>query len=311
MANINFNVEGHQYTLPEDFKNLEHFTVQSSPKAYEVMWDINPHPYEAICSLLEANTRNVLLIDKNVYDLYLKDLNIDTSRVYFIEATESAKTMDSVMSVVGFLDERKFTKGETFIVVGGGIVQDIGAFVGACFKRGISWVYFPTTLLSMCDSCIGGKTGINHHHVKNQMALFSAPSQVMINLNFLKTLRDEDIKSGLGEILKLSITGGNACFAMYKDKVHQGKVSRLEDLKPLILGSLWVKKAVIEHDEFELNYRRCLNYGHTVGHAIEVLTDYKIPHGQAVALGIVVVNQLSVNRHRLSEATHLDIKIRI
>lgn len=308
MADIKFKVENQEYSLPENFADLDNFEIQSCPRSYKVIWDQNTKPYEAAHALIKEDPNNLLLIDKNVYELYFKNLNLNPSKVYLAEAIEEFKTMDGVMKVVDFLAKNNFTKGEKLIVVGGGIIEDVGAFVGACFKRGIDWIYFPTTLLSMCDSCIGGKTGINHNKAKNQMALFSAPSQVVINVNFLRTLNEKEIKSGLGEILKLLVTGGKQCFKLYEEKVFRGSVKRFEDFKSLILGSLWVKKAIVEYDEFELNHRRSLNYGHTIGHAIEVLTDYKIPHGQAVALGMVVVDKLSANRNRLSEVERGTIK---
>lgn len=309
MSSVKFKVEGYEYSLPQGFETIDNFEIQSSPRPYKVVWDNNLRPQKAAHDLVSENENNILLIDKNVYELYFKNLNLNPAKTYLAEATEDFKTMAGVMSVVDFLAQNNFTKGEKLVVVGGGIIEDVGAFVGACFKRGINWVYFPTTLLSMCDSCIGGKTGINHNMAKNQMALFSAPSQVVINVNFLKTLGQKEIKSGLGEILKLLVTGGKSCFEIYKQKVDRGGVvKKFEDFKPLILASLWVKKAIIEHDEFELSHRRSLNYGHTIGHAIEVLMNYQIPHGQAVALGMVVVDKISANRGRLAESERLAIK---
>ena len=140
------------------------------------------------------------------------------------------------------------------------------------------------------------------------MALFSTPRRVVIHQNFLKTLHAQEIKSGLGEILKLSMTGGKAFIDVYDALVKDGNVVSFKDFKPLILGALWVKKAIVEDDEFELNIRRSLNYGHTIGHAIEVLTEYAIPHGQAVALGMIVVDKLSANRGLFDEQKRLHIK---
>ena len=148
----------------------------------------------------------------------------------------------------------------------------------------------------MCDSCIGGKTGINHNKVKNQLALFSAPREVIVNIEFLKTLSDFDIKSGMGEILKLLVTGGKKAVDIYINNVTNGKVNSFDCYKTLILSSLSVKKAVVEEDEFEFYYRKSLNYGHTLGHAIETLSDYKIPHGQAVIIGMVIVNKLACEK---------------
>jgi 3-dehydroquinate synthase len=177
-------------------------------------------------------------------------------------------------------------------VVGGGITQDIGSFVGSIYKRGINWKFVPTTLLSQCDSCIGGKTGINYKKSKNQLALFSSPSEVIINTNFLHTLEPQEIKSGLGEIMKIFIIGGRPFIELYQQLVDGNEVKNFDDFKTLIVNGLHIKRAIVEKDEFELDVRRSLNYGHTVGHAIESLTKYEIPHGQAVAIGIKIVNDL-------------------
>ena len=192
-----------------------------------------------------------------------------------------------------FLNGLGVTKGEKLVVVGGGITQDIGAFVAASYKRGIDWVLLPTTLLSMCDSCIGGKTGINYNNVKNQLALFVSPTKVIINTSFIKTLQHRDVNSGMGEILKLCLLGGQHFVDLYNKLVIDGEVKSFEDYKELIVNCLYIKKTIIEEDEFEFDVRRSLNYGHTVGHAIETLTNYEIPHGQAVAVGMQIVNCLS------------------
>lgn len=298
---IDFFIENRTYTIPENFQELSRFTVKSSPRPYEVEIKNDNNIQQEIKIKLKENSKNLLLVDKNVYDLYLKDLNIDSSRIFIAEATEEFKTINGILDVISFLEKNDFTKSETLIVVGGGIIEDVGAFVGAVFKRGINWIYYPTTLLSMCDSCIGGKTGINHNNTKNQLALFSAPRKVIINIEFLKTLSEFDIKSGMGEILKLLITGGEELINLYEELVVNGKVNNQEDYKKLILASLFVKKAIIEDDEFEFYYRKSLNYGHTIGHAVEVLSNYKIPHGQAVIIGMVIVNKLAEQKGLLAE----------
>ena len=308
MNEIIFTVEDQSYTVPSNYANCSLFTVKSCPRSYDVVWDELDKPQNTIVQTFNENPKNILVIDRNVYDLYFKDENLDISRIYFIDAIEKNKTMQTVLDLVSFLEEKRFTKGEKLIAVGGGITEDIAAFVGAAYKRGIFWEFHPTTLLSMCDSCIGGKTGINYNKTKNQMALFSAPRRVVIHQNFLKTLHAQEIKSGLGEILKLSMTGGKAFIDVYDALVKDGNVVSFKDFKPLILGALWVKKAIVEDDEFELNIRRSLNYGHTIGHAIEVLTEYAIPHGQAVALGMIVVDKLSANRGLFDEQKRLHIK---
>lgn len=298
---INFLVENKIFKMPDNFHQTDEFTVNSIPRNYRVSITNNPNPIAEIQELLNENKGNLILIDENVYNLYFKALNVENTRLFIAKATEEFKTLDGFQEVIKFLEKNEFTKGEKLIVIGGGIIEDIGAFVGACYKRGINWVYFPTTLLSMCDSCIGGKTGINHNKVKNQLALFSAPSEVIINIAFLKTLSDFDIKSGMGEILKLLITGGKLPLEMYEATVTNGQIKDFKNYKDLILSSLAVKRAIVEEDEFELYHRKSLNYGHTVGHAIEVLSEYKIPHGQAVIMGMVTVNKLAFNRGILNK----------
>ena len=307
MNDILFTVEKNTYTIPADYAERTSFTVKSCPRPYDVVWDPAEKPQDTAARVFNENPKNILVVDRNVYDLYFKEKKLDTSRIYFIDASEENKTMQTVLDLASFLEKQRFTKGEKLIAVGG-ITEDITAFIGAAYKRGIYWEFFPTTLLSMCDSCIGGKTGINYNKAKNQMALFSAPRRVVINQNFLKTLRPREIKSGLGEILKLSVTGGKALVDRYASLVENAEVRNFDDFRPLILGALWVKKAIVEDDEFELNIRRSLNYGHTVGHAVETLTDYAVPHGQAVALGMIVVDRLSANRGLLGEQNRLYVK---
>lgn len=308
IKNIEFEVEGKKYYIPENYAELSSFEVSSSPRNYQVVWDDCDNPEKTVMDIFFSNPKNILIADKNVYKLYFEKLNVDLDRLYLVDAVEENKNMDTVLDFVSFLEKNGFTKGETLVAVGGGIVEDIAAFVGAAYKRGINWVFFPTTLLSMCDSCIGGKTGINYHKVKNQMALFSAPRKVFVNPNFLKTLHEREVKSGLGEILKLFVTAGEDLINIYEKYVINGCVPEFGNFRYLILGALWTKKAIIEDDEFEFNIRKSLNYGHTLGHAFEVLTNYKIPHGQAVALGMLIVNRLSVNRSLLDEKTHLRIR---
>ena len=292
MNDFSFSIENKDFFIPKDYLTNSNFIVKSSPKNYELVIDKN-EPIKYVMDLLEENNKNVLFIDKNVFSLYFRDINLEGKNVYIFEAVEKNKDIEHALELISYLENIGFTKSEKLIVVGGGIVEDIGAFVGATFKRGINWIFFPTTLLSMCDSCIGGKTGLNYKGVKNQVALFSSPYKVVLNANFIKTLNYNEIRSGLGEISKLCITGGKYFFDLYNSIVINGKVDFFEDYFKLILSALYVKKAVIEEDEFEFNYRKSLNYGHTLGHAIEVMSQYKIPHGQAVAIGTIIANELA------------------
>lgn len=305
---ITFTIDGKEFYVPEDYQQHENFTVMSIPKNYQVEWDNQEDPAQNIIRAMNENTKNFLLIDKSVAELYFEDLSFAEGRNMVIESIESIKNIYTALGIIEHLEKIEFTKADTLIVVGGGIIQDLGAFVAACFKRGINWVFYPTTLLAMCDSCIGGKTGLNHNSAKNQVALFSAPAKVVLNINFLKTLTASEIRSGLGEIYKLCIIGGETFFEIYEKLVVDGKVNNIADLKRLILAALYIKKAVIEEDEFEKSYRKSLNYGHTFGHAFEILGDYKIPHGQAVALGAVIANKISLDQELIDQDFYQRLK---
>lgn len=298
---ISFKIQDRQFLVPANYREINKFTVQSVPRPYFVRLE-EGDATTAIAKLMTENPRNLLLIDRTVLELYKNRLPDWAGRVFPVEANEEAKTLAGAMKFVDFLLEQKFSRGETVAVVGGGVVQDIAAFACAVYKRGVPWTYFPTTLLAMCDSCIGAKTGINYRGVKNILALFSAPREVRICPEFLQTLPEREYHAGLGEILKLHVTGGRLMLKHYTDEVSAGRVKNQSSFKKLILGALMVKKAVIEADEFELSLRRAMNYGHTLGHAIEVLSNHRVPHGQAVAIGIILANDLSLERGFLSQA---------
>ena len=226
--------------------------------------------------LPNINENDVLVIDKNVFNLY-KHRYSGYKYVFEIEAREDLKNMTTVLKLVDYLMDNGFTKNDTLHVVGGGITQDISSMCAALFKRGINWIFTPTTLLSMCDSCIGSKMGINHNDSKNQLGTFYPPKRVMIDVTFLKTLGEEDINSGTGEILKLYALGD---LPLDIDNIEEALKKCLE-----------IKKKVIEEDELEKTIRPCLNYGHTFGHVFESMSDFKIPHGVAVMIGMYVIDR--------------------
>lgn len=295
--NMTFMMDGTEFPYSQ---SEESFIVNSSPRPYRVTWNDDINPISKINEVLAENKKNLLLIDQQIYALYGSEIDIAPEQIFVANATESFKTMDGVNQLIEFLYQRKFTKSETLVIVGGGIIQDVGGFAAAVYKRGIKWVFFPTTLLAMCDSCIGAKTGINYQKAKNQIGLFSAPFEIFINSNFLKTLPKRDIASGLGEVLKLCITGGETLLKLYCESVKEGQVINWMAYKPLILSALSVKKSIIEVDEFERHFRKGLNYGHTLGHTIEALSNYHIPHGTAVVIGMMLVNELAYKNGYLS-----------
>lgn len=305
-----FKVDDIVFGIDENALQGTGFRVASVPRPYDVSWEGALSAAVAdVQRQLAASPSNFLLIDTNVFNLYFQNAKIDERQLYLLDAAEENKNIETVLDVIARMQSLSPSKNNTLTVIGGGITQDIGAFAGCVYKRGLPWRFLPTTLLSMCDSCIGGKAGINYQGGKNQLGLFSAPRQVCICPEFLDTLPEKDVYSGYGEILKLLITGGKALVDIYAKACDPATgIPPKERLKELIFGALTVKKAVIERDEFELNLRRSLNYGHTLGHAVEIMSDYRIPHGQAVALGVVAVNRLGVNHGITSPAAHREIE---
>lgn len=278
----------------------DNFSIKSVPYDYKVNFIERENSFAMVNQYFKGRTHNVLFIDKNVYRLYKEYIIVPKDKIFQAKADETFKTLEGATKLIDFLQKNNFTKTDKLVVLGGGVVQDVAALVGALYKRGISWIFFPTTLLAMCDSCIGAKASINFGYAKNQLGVFYAPKEIYIDVNFLKTLDDKQIKSGLGEIFKLCVSGGGRVYNKFMEKVGNGKVKNLLGFKHLIKLALSVKKSVIEIDEFDDSFRKSLNYGHTFGHALEVLTDYEVPHGQAVVAGMAIVNELSAKKFFLS-----------
>jgi 3-dehydroquinate synthase len=176
------------------------------------------------------------------------------------------------------------------ISIGGGIIQDITGFVASTLYRGINWIYVPTTLLAQGDSCIGSKTSLNYQRYKNLIGTFYPPTKIYINTGFLATLEPEDFYSGLGEIIKLYMMGGESRAAVLIQDIHKIKERDQVALLRAIRDVLTIKLQYIQEDEFDTGRRNLLNFGHCLGHALESTTDFAIPHGQAVLIGILFAN---------------------
>lgn len=246
------------------------------------------------------------VIDQNVYQLYKNRFgNIDLGKTYFMDAVEHKKNMDTVMDIIAFWKRIGVKKNWKIICFGGGISQDVTTIASNLYLRNIDWYFFPTTLLSMCDSCIGGKCGINLGEYKNQIGVFYPPKKIYIDVRFLDTLSEGDYVNGWGELLKFSLTNGTD---FYKQLCSEPQYIPCLNIAEYIYKGLMVKKSVIEEDEFESDLRRVLNYGHTFGHALEAYTHNEIPHGKAVIWGIDVVNYIALKEKLISKEYYDNIK---
>lgn len=232
------------------------------------------------------NEKDFIIIDKNVYNLSPHTFAaIPTNYYYLFNAIEETKNIESVLDIADILYNLKFNKKNKLIVIGGGITQDVSGFVAGIYKRGLNWVFIPTTVLSMTDSCIGGKVGVNRNS-KNMLGLFVAPNKIFISDFFIPSLTHGDVISGLGESLKLALIGGTKNYQLFK------KHFQTKNYMEIIKISNSIKKSIIEYDELERNERRVLNYGHTLGHALESASNYIIPHGIAVLYGMYMINEI-------------------
>jgi 3-dehydroquinate synthase len=288
-----FIIDGKVLRYP-DFSSLENFSynICSLPKKYILRGfsGIND-----VIRLIHVPKDVCLLIDENVYDEYFKGKhNIDLSKIYLVKASEEIKTIDTVLDICKFFAINNINKGSNVIVIGGGVLQDLGGTASYLYKRGVPWTYLPTTLLGISDSCLGGKTAVNFNSYKNMLGLFSAPTEVILCDDFLRSLNSDHLACGYGEIYRLALTGGERSFQILESNLEDSLTGDFHALRTLIISSLLVKKAVVEEDEYEINIRKSMNYGHTVGHALEGLSDFKIPHGIGVCIGILIENKLAV-----------------
>jgi 3-dehydroquinate synthase len=216
-------------------------------------------------------------------------------------AAEERKTLEGAQEIYENILYRSAKRNITLITIGGGILQDVTGFAASTLYRGVNWFFVPTTLLAQADSCIGGKTSLNYKGYKNLIGSFYPPAAVWIDPYFLGTLPSQDFYSGLGEVVKLHIMGGNPRIQEILKKYDAVCKRDVTTLESVIQTSLEIKKGYIIDDEFDLGKRNMLNYGHCFGHALESVSNFRISHGQAVVVGMMLANHIASKRHLLSE----------
>ena len=223
-----------------------------------------------------------------------------------MDAKESNKSFEKMNKYLSFFQKNKVNKKTIVTCIGGGITQDITSFICSIYYRGIKWHFYPTTLLAQADSCIGSKNSINFNKSKNLIGCFYPPEKVVINTNFLNTLKDKEITSGIGEILKCGIISNSETFLKNKNQ-YLKLINYKRNLELFIYKSLQIKKKIIEMDEFDKKERKIMNYGHTFGHALESECNYKIPHGIAVNIGMDLANYLSMRYSFINQGKYIKL----
>lgn len=255
-------------------------------------------------SLVTITKKNnlIFIIDEKVSILFKEELSIILSncRYILIKISEENKTINYTQEVIRELIKVNVRKDDTLIAIGGGITQDIVTFIASILFRGLEWKFYPTSLLAQCDSCIGSKSSINFDQYKNLIGTFNPPSEIFIYAGFLNTLTESEIRSGIGEMLHYYFTEGISLAQEVSDKFYELLTNR-NILPYFISNSLRIKKKIIEIDEYDTSIRHIFNYGHTFGHALEAITDYSIPHGQAISLGMDLANYISLQKQMISK----------
>ena len=248
-----------------------------------------------------------IVSDSNVAPLYAKHIEeqlLKTGNKVFtfvFEAGEANKNLDTVEDVYEFLIKNHFDRKDMLVALGGGVVGDLTGFTAATYLRGISFIQVPTSLLAQVDSSIGGKTGVDFRAYKNMVGAFYQPKLVYMNISVLKSLSDRLFNSGFGEIIKHGLIKDAAYYEWLRDNISNIKSRNSDALEQMIYVSCNIKREVVEKDPKEKGDRALLNYGHTLGHAIEKLMDFKLYHGECVTLGMIAALRISVNRGDIDE----------
>lgn len=243
----------------------------------------------------------VFVADKKLSEIYPELFShIASSDLLLIDALEERKNLDTVAEVYRFLSGRKAKRNMNLVSLGGGIIQDITGFAASTIYRGIGWHFVPTTFLAQADSCVGSKTSLNFDGFKNILGGFYPPHEVHICPAFLDSLSENDLRSGIGEVIK---------FLLLEDRMPVN-VNAVEDIAAslwngksyleAIHASLSVKQSYIAQDEFDIGKRNLFNYGHCFGHALESASHYMVPHGQGVTIGMIFANFVSYERGLIS-----------
>jgi 3-dehydroquinate synthase len=221
---------------------------------------------------------------------------------------EKSKNLDTVRDIYKFLIENKFERKDMLLALGGGVVGDITGFVAATYLRGIDFVQIPTTLLAQVDSSVGGKTGVDFDQYKNMVGAFYMPKLVYTNLSTLNTLDDRQYYAGMAEVMKYGLIKNAKFYEWIIDSMYEIHERDLDTLEYLVLQSCTYKKIVVDKDPTEKGERAILNFGHTIGHAIEKAKNFELLHGECVALGSVAAAYISWKRDLITKDEYYEIR---
>ncbi|MGA2502372.1 MAG: 3-dehydroquinate synthase [Tepidisphaeraceae bacterium] len=244
--------------------------------------------------------RLFMVTNPYVFELHGYNLKEDLQAAGFevnvltVPEGEEFKSLEMAGRLYDDLSDGLAERGTPLLALGGGVIGDLAGFVAATYMRGIPLIQVPTTLLAQVDSSIGGKTGVNHGRLKNQIGVFYQPCAVFSDTSVLKTLPPAQLSNGLAEVIKSAVTGDRLLFAFLEQKMPEIRDFDAKALETVVMHTAAVKARIVGRDERDRGLRNLLNFGHTVGHAIEAVTGFKVNHGTAVAAGMVVAGRVAV-----------------
>jgi len=288
-------------TNPISRRRLEPVEVDLGKASYNVYF--NDNWFEI--SRKYSGRKPVIISDRNVGSLYLskwKDMFPD-SEVIILTPGEKSKSSGTIEQIYTFLISKKINRDSLIIALGGGVIGDAAGFVAATFLRGVDLIQIPTSLLAMVDSSVGGKVGINHRLGKNLIGSFKQPSCVLMDFDHLATLPKRELLCGMGEMIKYALIDKNLTLSSITELLSCCEDGQWQKLTDKIRTCVEIKAQIVAEDENDvLDKRIMLNFGHTVGHALETITDYRIfKHGEAVVAGIIAASFISYKRDLASQ----------
>lgn len=250
----------------------------------------------------EVYKKILIITDNNLEGLVEEKLNFKNRKLYkyIVNAGEKSKSIEIYYKIIRYLTLIKMDRHDLIIALGGGVVGDLAGFVASTYMRGIDYIQIPTSLLAMVDSSIGSKTAINTEDGKNLIGSFYNPIAVFIDFTHLNTLPRKEFLNGLAEIIKASIIKDKDLFEI----ILESDLNNQEIIKKIVKRSIEIKKEIVEKDLKETKKRQVLNFGHTIGHALEKLSNYTLPHGYGVAIGMAMISRGYYNMGKTDERTY-------
>lgn len=293
---------------------MNNLIVRTKDGSYEIVFKDNFLELKKLILELFSKSKFMFVFDSNTGKYFKNDILKLFSDIndrifsFTFAAGEGSKNLDTVNQLYTKLITHNFERTDIIIAVGGGVVGDLAGFSAATYLRGIRFVQVPTTLLSMTDSSVGGKTGVDFLNYKNMIGAFAQPSLVYMNVSSLNSLPEREYLSGMAEVVKYGYIWDKD-FLNYLDFNFEQIIGKDFDvLKNIIYTSCKIKKEVVENDPTEKGFRAILNYGHTVGHAIEKLMNFKMLHGECVALGMISAGYIALKRGLINNTDLLFMK---